>query len=70
MPAGNDIPGKPIHVSIGVFPAVLAFTPDGKTAYISTTDGTVSLINTATNTPGKPIRPGSAGWRRPPGHAV
>src|SRR5215467_5145734 len=25
-------PGKPIHVPIGVYPAVMAFTPDGKTA--------------------------------------
>ena len=31
----TNTPGKPINVSIGVFPAVMAFAPDGKTAYIS-----------------------------------
>ena len=36
---------------------VIAFTPDGKTAYAGG-NGTVTPIKTATNTPGKPIRVG------------
>ena len=57
-------PGKPIHVPVGVFPVVMVFTPNGKTAYISTVKGTVTPVDTATNTPGKPIRPVSSGYPR------
>jgi hypothetical protein len=35
----------------------IVFTPDGKTAYV-TCGSAVVPISTATNTPGKPIRPG------------
>ena len=34
-------------------------TPDGKTAYVTTGSG-VTPINTATNTPGKPIHVGNS----------
>jgi YVTN family beta-propeller protein len=61
--------GKPIHVgprppSVGPHAGGLDFiaiTPDGKTAYVANTAfNTVTPINTATNTAGKPIRVGSA----------
>jgi DNA-binding beta-propeller fold protein YncE len=55
----TNTPGKPIHVPIAFFPAVIVFTPDGKTAYIPTAGDTITPINTATNTPGKPIRVGT-----------
>src|SRR5439155_4127433 len=40
-------PGKPIHVPIGVFPAVIAFTPDGRTPYRRTTGRTATPVDTA-----------------------
>ena len=47
-------PGTPIPV--GHNPDGIAITPDGKTAYVGTSSGTVTPINTATNTAGKPIK--------------
>ena len=35
---------------------MIAITPDGKTAYVGSSFGTVTPINTATNKPGKPIK--------------
>jgi DNA-binding beta-propeller fold protein YncE len=54
----TNTPGKPIHVGVaGPWPAgMIVFTPDGKTAYVSTAPGPITPINTATGTPGKPIR--------------
>jgi DNA-binding beta-propeller fold protein YncE len=52
--------GKPIPVSGGA--GDIAFTPDGKTAYVASGDSpgaqpsTVTPINTTSNTPGKPIK--------------
>jgi DNA-binding beta-propeller fold protein YncE len=52
-------PGKPIHIPGRNFfdrSALIAITPDGKTAYVSyPLSPTITPINTATNTPGKPI---------------
>ena len=48
----RPIPGR-------YFPAGIAITPDGKTAYVlNGLSGTVIPISTATNTPGKPIKVG------------
>jgi glucose/arabinose dehydrogenase len=57
-------PGKPIHVGVpggppkdyyGLPPGgQIVITPDGKTAYL-TTGSSVTPVNTATGTPGKPI---------------
>jgi hyaluronoglucosaminidase len=48
---------KPIKVGTG--PESIAFTPDGRTAYVvSLGADTVTPISTATNTPGTPIRVG------------
>jgi DNA-binding beta-propeller fold protein YncE len=66
-------PGKPIHVGFSpdAFHGQIVITPDGKTAYVTTTtvNGcgpqaqqctyTVTPISTATNMPGKPIHVGS-----------
>jgi YVTN family beta-propeller protein len=50
----TNTPGKPINV--GKSPWAIAFTPDGKTAYVANlSSNTVTPITTATNTPGKPI---------------
>jgi len=50
-------PGQPIPV--GREPLAIAITPDGRTAYVvSFTSGTVTPINTATNTPERPIHVG------------
>jgi hypothetical protein len=58
--------GKPIHIGNGQLFRI-AITPDGKTAYVTTElhkvqstpfymrSGTITPINTATNTPGQPI---------------
>jgi YVTN family beta-propeller protein len=52
---GPCAPGRPIKV--GVRPAAIAITPDGKTAYVTNLlSSTVTPIATATNTPGKPIK--------------
>jgi DNA-binding beta-propeller fold protein YncE len=40
----------------GGAPVEIAITPDGKTAYTVSLEGTVTPIATATNTPGKPIK--------------
>jgi DNA-binding beta-propeller fold protein YncE len=48
----TNTPGKPIRMgTLGG----LAFTPDGKTAYIEGPKGAVVPVSTATNTPGPPI---------------
>ena len=60
----TNMPGKPIRVgmtggapkfSFGPNGGQIVITPDGKTAYVATTSGTVVPISTATNTPGKQI---------------
>jgi len=54
----TNTPGKPI--TVGKYPAAIAITPDGKTAYVANQDDdTVTPITTATNTPGKPINVGA-----------
>jgi DNA-binding beta-propeller fold protein YncE len=61
LAAGTVIPistrtnraGKAIKVGAGA--SVVAFTPDGKTAYVIT-DNSVVPVNVATGTPGRPIR--------------
>ena len=53
-------PGKPIR--IGTLGGV-AFTPDGKTAYVEKPSGAVVPISTATGMPGKPIRVPMPGYR-------
>ena len=53
-------PGKTIR--IGTLGG-LAFTPDGKTAYVEGPTGAVIPISTATNTPGRPIRFPMPGYR-------
>jgi DNA-binding beta-propeller fold protein YncE len=58
--AATNRPGKPIRIgTIGG----LAFTPDGKTAYVEGPTGAIIPINTVTNTPGKPIRVATHGYR-------
>jgi DNA-binding beta-propeller fold protein YncE len=65
----TNTPGKPIRVYSGTRPYVVAivFSPGGKTAYVAAGSlgatpptlldpATVTPINTATGTPGKPIR--------------
>src|SRR5690348_6040049 len=54
----TNTPGKAIHVRFGIFPVAIAFTPDGKTAYVRTLYDTITPINTATGTLGKPIHVG------------
>jgi DNA-binding beta-propeller fold protein YncE len=59
----TNTPEKPIricHAPPGTNPGLdtpqlMAITPDGKTLYAGCTDGTLTPISTATNTPGKPI---------------
>jgi len=55
----TGMPGTPIPVGgSGDFyfgQGQIAFTPDGKTAYVGSESGTVIPISTATGTPGKPI---------------
>jgi DNA-binding beta-propeller fold protein YncE len=53
-------PGKPIR--IGTLGG-LAFTPDGKTAYVEGPTGEVIPISTATGTPGAPIHVRLPGYR-------
>jgi DNA-binding beta-propeller fold protein YncE len=72
----TNTPGRPIHLGglsaevSGNFGAgQIVFTPDGKTAYVTSGiqarrrpfRAALIPINTATNTPGKPIRVGKAG---------
>jgi DNA-binding beta-propeller fold protein YncE len=52
----TNTPGRPIMIS--GYPAAVAITPDGKTAYIVSyfpKATTVTPVVTATNTPGRPI---------------
>jgi YVTN family beta-propeller protein len=64
----TNTPGTPIHLAglarhFGGFWGQIVITPDGKTAYVLTfgvlviggVESSVTPINTATNTPGKPI---------------
>jgi DNA-binding beta-propeller fold protein YncE len=54
---GDEHRGKAIKVATG--PVAVAFTPDGKTAYVvSLGADMVTPISTATNTPGTPSRSG------------
>lgn len=46
--------GRPVYA--GFYPNAIAITPDGKTAYISNGDTTVTPINTVTNLPEAPIK--------------
>jgi len=44
-------------------PAGIAITPDGKTAYVANqASGTVTVINTRTNTVEKTIKVGAGPW--------
>ena len=52
----TNTPGPPIPVGPG--PGLIAITPDGKTAYVTSNDPVVVPIATATSTPGPPIRVG------------
>jgi YVTN family beta-propeller protein len=51
-----NTPGLPIPVGRG--PGLIAITPDGRTAYVTSDESTVVPIDTATGTPGPPIRAG------------
>jgi DNA-binding beta-propeller fold protein YncE len=46
-------------ITVGTYPGPIAFAPNGKTAYATSSSG-VTPINTATNKPGKPIKVGNA----------
>ena len=52
----TNTPGPPIPVGRG--PGLIAITPDGKTAYVTSDESLVVPIDTATGTPGPPIRVG------------
>jgi len=56
----TNTPGRPIRM--GTLGGV-AFTPDGKTAYVEGPTGAVLPISTATSTPGKPIPVRMPGYR-------
>jgi YVTN family beta-propeller protein len=45
-------------IKVGVSPEAIAITPDGKTAYVASDEGTVTPIRTATNTALTPITVG------------
>jgi DNA-binding beta-propeller fold protein YncE len=63
-PAENhppNTPGKPIHIGTGIFE--IAIAPDGRTLYAAALNKVIP-ISTATNTPGKPIRPVRTGYPR------
>jgi DNA-binding beta-propeller fold protein YncE len=54
----TNTPGTPIRIGAGIPAEDIAFTPDGKTAYVANFEGPtgrVVPISTATGTPGKPI---------------
>jgi DNA-binding beta-propeller fold protein YncE len=63
----TNTPGAPVLAPVGTWPTAVATTPDGKTAYVSTSSGNalrglgaldhgdVVPINLMTNTPGTPI---------------
>ena len=52
----TNTPGPPIPIGRG--PGLIAITPDGKTAYVTSDESIVVPIDTATGTPGAPIRVG------------
>ena len=52
----TNTPGPPIPIGRG--PGLIAITPDGKTAYVTSDESIVVPIDTATNTPGPPIAVG------------
>jgi YVTN family beta-propeller protein len=52
----TNTPGPPILIGRG--PGLIAITPDGKTAYVTSDESIVVPIDTATNTPGPPIAVG------------
>ena len=58
----TNTPGKPIKVGAGpgtvAGTGTMAFTPDGKTAYVLNTVGAVIPVSTATNRAGNPIHVG------------
>ena len=61
IPAATGKPGTPIKVHVSADPALLAATPDGTTVYlVDQGSGTVTPIDTATNTAGAPIPVGSS----------
>ena len=59
LPAGNDSDRSPINPTTTSRSA----TPDGKTLYGAALNKVIP-ISTATNTPGKPIRPVRTGYPR------
>ena len=59
----TNTPGKPIKV--GNYPAAIAITPDGATAYVANSDksGTVTPIANVDEQPaGKPIKVAQEAW--------
>src|SRR5215475_12176769 len=52
----TNTPGPPIPVGRG--PGLIAITPDGRTASVTSDESIVVPIDTATSTPGPPIRVG------------
>ena len=52
----TNTPGAPIPIGRG--PGLIAITPDGQTAYITSDESVVVPIDTATGTPGPPIESG------------
>ena len=59
----SDKPGQPIHTGCGDV-GTIAFTPDGKTAYVSCSTigpGRVIPVNTATGQLGKPVQVSAGG---------
>jgi DNA-binding beta-propeller fold protein YncE len=55
----TNTPGAPIP--IGRSAGLIAVTPDGRTAYVTSDESIVVPIDTATGTPGAPIRVGVTG---------
>ncbi len=55
----TNTPGPPIPIGRG--PGLIAMTPDGRTAYVTSDESIVAPIDTATGTPGAPIRVGVTG---------
>jgi YVTN family beta-propeller protein len=51
------------RVTVGILPATMLITPDGKTLYVGDWDsGTVTPIRAATSTAGKPIKTGAGSF--------
>lgn len=60
QPIGALLSGTSIVFAVGALPLGVAFTPDGAKAYVTnSTDGTVTPITVATDTPGAPITVGT-----------